>query len=144
MLRRKFLTAFLAAVATGVAFAPAFSLADHQGNGRGRGRGRRRRNQFEPKSFYREGPSGPSGPSGRSSGPDRARRALREGSVLPLGDIMGIVSRRFPGKVLDADLVREDRRFVYYLKVLDRRGRVTEVAVDGRSGRILGVRGRGR
>ena len=144
MLRRKFLTGFLATIATGFAVAPDASWADHERRERGRQRKRNRRrnrnrngnrNGNRPKSFYRESPSG------RSSGQDRARRALREGQVLPLGDIMGIVGRRFPGKVLDADLVRDGRNLVYYLKVLDRQGRVTEVAVDGQSGRILGVRG---
>jgi hypothetical protein len=143
MLRRKFLTGFLATIATGFAVAPDDAWADHErrprrrNQGRGRNRPRNRnRNRAQPKSFYQEGPAG------RSSGQDRARRALREGQVLPLGDIMGIVSRRYPGKVLDADLVQDGRSLVYYLKVLNRQGRVTEVAVDGQSGRILGVRGR--
>jgi uncharacterized membrane protein YkoI len=133
MLRRKFLTGFLATIATGFAVAPDDAWADHERRPRPRNRNR---NRAQPKSFYQEGPAG------RSSGQDRARRALREGQVLPLGDIMGIVSRRYPGKVLDADLVQDGRSLVYYLKVLNRQGRVTEVAVDGQSGRILGVRGR--
>ena len=141
MLRRKFLTGFLANIATGFALAPGTASAEHERGARGRSRNRgnrRRNNQFRPKSFYREGPAG------RSPGQGRARRALREGRVLPLGDIMGMVGRRFPGKVLDADLVRDGSRFVYYLKVLDPQGRLAEIAVDGQSGRILGVRGRGR
>jgi hypothetical protein len=142
MRRRKFITGFLAIIATGLAVAPPIALADHErkseGRGRGRGRGNRQRNESRPKSFYEEGPAG------RSSGQDRARRALREGRVLPLGEIMTRVRRNFPGKVLDADLVRDGNRFVYYLKVLDPRGRVARIAVDGQSGRILGVKGRGR
>ncbi|NQU70556.1 MAG: PepSY domain-containing protein [Rhodospirillales bacterium] len=142
MRRRKFLTGFLAIIATGLAVAPPIALADHERKRNGRnGRGRRdnrRRNEPRPKSFYEEGPVG------RSSGQDRARRALREGRVLPLGEIMSRVRRNFPGKVLDADLVRDGRRFVYYLKVLDPQGRVAEITVDGQSGRILGVKGRGR
>jgi uncharacterized membrane protein YkoI len=140
MLRRKFLSGLLASLATAMVAAPgAASADDNRSRGRRqRNRGdRRRRPRVQPKPFYREGPDG------RSSGQDRARRALREGQVLPLGDILGMVRRRFPGKVLDVNLVRERRGFVYYLKVLDRRGRVSDVAVDGRSGRILGVRGRG-
>ena len=148
MLRRKFFTGLLASFATGFAVAPGIASADHEGGGRdgrgrgrdrGRGRGNRRgRNQFKPKFFYQDGPAG------RSPGQDRARRALRDGRVLPLGDIMGMVSRRYPGRVLNADLVREGSRLIYYLKVLDPQGRVAEIAVDGKSGRVLGVRGRGR
>lgn len=139
MIRRKFLTGLLATIATGLAAAPDDSWADHQRNRGGRPRGRpRRRNRGRTRSIF------PQRPEARSSGPERARRALREGSVLPLGDIMGIISRRFPGKVLDADLVREGRRYVYYLKVLDPQGRLAEVAVDGESGRVLGARGRRR
>ena len=143
MLRRNFLTGFLATIATGFAVAPDDSWAEHERRPRGRNRGNgrnrprnRNRNRARPKYFYQEGRTG------RSSGQDRARRALRDGQVLPLGDIMGIVGRRYPGKVLDADLVRDGRRLVYHLRVLDRQGRVTEVAVDGLSGRIIGVRGR--
>ena len=122
MFRRKFLLGLLTSIATGFVIAPGIASAGHN---RRRGRG--------PKSFYQD-----------NIGQDRARRALNAGNVLPLGKIMGMLSRRFPGKVLDADLVRDGRRYVYYLKVLDSQGRVAEVKVDAQSGRVLGVKGRKR
>lgn len=122
MFRRNFVIGLLTSIATGFAIAPDIASAGHDRRGGG---GR--------KSFYQD-----------NKGQNRARRALNAGNVLPLGKIMGMLSRRFPGKVLDANLVRDGRRYVYYLKVLDSQGRVAEVKVDAQSGRVLGVRGRKR
>lgn len=134
MQRREFLTGILGFLAAGAVLGSDDARADHNR----KRRGRRRpppppRDGPRPRGFYQEGPP---------PGQDRARRALREGRVLPLGDILDSVRRRIPGKVLDVDLVQERRGFVYHLRVLDPNGRVLGVAVDGRSARILGVRGR--
>ncbi len=145
MKRRQFLTGILGFLAAGAALGIDDAQADHNRPRRPRRRRRRPqrdgsrsrppRNGPRPRGFYQDGPP---------PGQDRARRALREGRVLPLGDILDSVRRRIPGKVLDVDLVQEGRGFVYHLRVLVRDGRVLGVAVDGRSARILGVRGRKR
>ena len=81
---------------------------------------------------------------GAPPGHDRARRAVRSGHALPLEEILAAVERRYPGKVLDVELASGERGYVYRLKVLNRRGEVLAIAVDGASGRVLSVRGGGR
>jgi hypothetical protein len=66
-----------------------------------------------------------------------ARRALKEKKVVPLRDIVRVVSRRYPGDVLDARLRRTKSGFVYSLKILDAQGRVRRIAVDALTTRIL-------
>ncbi len=79
-----------------------------------------------------------------ATGPNRARQGVREGRLLPLEDILASVRPRVPGRVLDVQLSRRDRRDVYRLKILGRDGKVRLVAVDGATARILSVRGGGR
>jgi hypothetical protein len=77
-------------------------------------------------------------------GERRGRDAVRRGEIRPLEQVIAQVQRRYPGRVLDAQLDRSGERWVYHLKMLTREGRVLRVAVDAHSGRILDVRGRGR
>lgn len=72
---------------------------------------------------------------------DRARRALREGKVRPLADILAMVKDRLDGKVIEVGFEREDGRYVYELKVLDAAGHLREVYVDAASGEILKIEG---
>ncbi len=75
---------------------------------------------------------------------DKARGAVRSGEALPLGQIMRRVRPSYPGQLLDAQISRKGKRgpWVYDLKVLTPDGREQRLKVDGRSGRVLGVRGR--
>ena len=72
---------------------------------------------------------------------DRARDAVRSGQVMPLGQIVGQVGARYPGRLLDADLDRRGDNLVYRLRWLTREGNVLNIAVDGRTGRVLNVQG---
>lgn len=69
---------------------------------------------------------------------DRAREALRRGEILPLTRILPIVQRRVPGNVVEIELDSKDdgARIEYEIKVLTANGRVIEVKVDARTGRI--------
>jgi len=73
---------------------------------------------------------------------DRARSAVRAGQVVSLGEILPAVRRQFPGRVLDAGLIRRksDGHWIYRLKILRPNGAVTRVRVDGRTGAVLGTR----
>ncbi len=75
---------------------------------------------------------------------DRARDAVTAGQVRPLGKIMRQISRRYPGRWLDARLRQRGRtgRWIYHIKILDNRGSVQSLTVDAKSGRVLKVRGR--
>lgn len=77
----------------------------------------------------------------RGSAQDRARRAYEAGEVRSLADILSGIRGQVPGEMLDAEIEDRRGRRVYRLKMLDRGGRVRDVVVDGKSGRILDERG---
>ncbi len=78
---------------------------------------------------------------GRQNG---ARRAVESGDTRPLGEILPRVRSRFPGRLLDAQLMRRNGRPVYQLRILGPGGQVQVLSVDARTAEILGVRGGGR
>ena len=70
---------------------------------------------------------------------DRARDAVGAGDVLPLGTIMQRVGRRYPGRLLDANLGRGGQgRWIHRLKILTPKDRVRRLAVDAKTGQVLG------
>ena len=78
-------------------------------------------------------------PAWASGDQERARRALREGRIRPLAEILAMVQPRLGGRVIEVELGEEDGRFVYGFKVMTPRGRVREVEVDAATGEILEV-----
>src|SRR3546814_2981364 len=77
-----------------------------------------------------------------AAGQDDARRAFRPGQAIPLSYILSGLRERYPGRVLDADIVeRGGGDWTYGIRLLDPRGRVVELDVDARSGRVLRERG---
>lgn len=72
------------------------------------------------------------------------RRSVESGDTRPLGDILPQVRGRYPGRLLDAQLVRRNGRPIYQLRILGPGGQVQVLSVDARTAEILGVRGRGR
>lgn len=72
---------------------------------------------------------------------ERARAALEAGQIRPLTDILTEVERRYRGRVIEADLERDDDQWLYELKILPPNGRVFIVELDAATGRFL--RGRG-
>jgi uncharacterized membrane protein YkoI len=68
-----------------------------------------------------------------------AKRALEEGRVLPLSDILAKVKAEIPGKEIEVELEAEDGILIYELKMLRPDGRVQEVEVDAATGKILKV-----
>lgn len=81
-------------------------------------------------------------PNPERRGPGRARDAVQRGEIRPLEEVTARVQQRFPGRLLDAHLEQNGRRWTYYLKMLTHDGRVLNIAVDARTARILGVSGR--
>lgn len=66
---------------------------------------------------------------------DAARRAVANGELRPLSEILAAVRKEFGGKVIDVELEREDSgALVYEIEVLMPNGRVLELEYDGRTG----------
>ena len=86
----------------------------------------------------------PAGPDAAASEHDRARGAVQSGEVRPLGDILAGVRGRYPGRVLDANLRQQGRgQWRYDIKILQSDGRVVNLTVDARTGRVLRAKGQG-
>lgn len=75
---------------------------------------------------------------------ERARKAVKSGKILPLKKVLQRIAKtkKYPGKVVDAD-VREilnkktkKKEWLYFLKVVDKKGRVTDLVVDGKSAKV--------
>lgn len=123
------------------------ALADHDRRGYGNARnGTQIQRQAVPRPVFERRVQNRQrrGNSAAGSSHQRARDAVRSGQIRPLHDVLTMVKRRFPGRVLDADLQDRGGNPVYRVKMLTADGDVLSVLVDARSNRILGVRGRAR
>ncbi len=70
---------------------------------------------------------------------NRARDAVRQQQIRPLGEVLSAVQGRFPGRVMDVQL--DSGRWIYLVKLLTPDGRVQVISVDARTARILNVQG---
>lgn len=68
-----------------------------------------------------------------------ASAALARGEILPIARVLTIATERVPGDVLKVKLERESFGFKYEVKILTGAGRVREVEIDARTGRILKI-----
>ena len=73
---------------------------------------------------------------------ERARAALQAGQILLLQKVLERVQRSHPGDVLEVELEREDGRWVYELKLLQRGGSLLRLDVDARTAEVLRSRQR--
>lgn len=74
---------------------------------------------------------------------DHARRAVEDGTVLPLRRILDAVEAQFDGRVLEVELEREHDRWVYEVKLLASGGRIVELKLDAATAEVLGAKGAG-
>jgi hypothetical protein len=72
---------------------------------------------------------------------ERARAALEAGQIRPLSDLLAEVERRFRGRVIEADLERDDTQWLYELKILPPNGRIFIVELDAATGALVRARG---
>lgn len=67
----------------------------------------------------------------------RIRRLQRSGEILSLDQIFNHARAVKQGRILDADLDDDDGQLVYEIELLDPRGRVWEMKLDAKSGRLI-------
>ncbi|WP_254600880.1 PepSY domain-containing protein [Caulobacter sp. S45] len=103
---------------------------------------------FPPPAVGYGGPPRTFGGPGRGFGggwgaeQNEARRAVREGRQIPLGQAIEAVRRRSPGHELDAGLeAGPNGRPVYRLRWAGQNGRRQDYVVDAGTGAVLGVQG---
>lgn len=69
-----------------------------------------------------------------------ARDALQQGRVLPLRQVLDKIEREYQGQVLKIEFERDDGRYVYEIRLLQKDGRVAKLKVDAVDGRVLKIK----
>jgi uncharacterized membrane protein YkoI len=72
---------------------------------------------------------------------DEARRALEEGRVRPLAEILARVTEQLGGEVIGVEFERDDGRYVYEVKLITPSGHLREIYVDAMTAEILNSEG---
>lgn len=71
---------------------------------------------------------------------DQARAAMLAGEVMPLPALLERLQRTHPGQVLELELERDDGRWIYEVRLLQRGGQLVRLDVDARTAEVLRVR----
>ncbi len=82
------------------------------------------------------------GPALADNDHDRARRAVEEGRILPLKDILARAETAYPGQLIEAELEDEDGVMIYEIKMLTKDGRLMKLLYDAGNGALLKAKGR--
>ncbi len=67
---------------------------------------------------------------------DEVRRAVENGEIHSLTDILSTLRGKLPGEVAGVEIEHEGSRWLYEFRIVDSQGRLFEVYVDARSGEI--------
>jgi uncharacterized membrane protein YkoI len=70
----------------------------------------------------------------------QARSLIQSGEVIPLARAIGAARGSAEGEMIDSRLCRGGGGYQYVVTFLGSDGRVKRVTVDGRSGKVAGVR----
>lgn len=68
---------------------------------------------------------------------DEAKKLREAGDIQPLERILEKVRQQQPGRIVETELEKESRRYVYEVKVVDEKGVVHELEYDAKSGELL-------
>lgn len=66
-----------------------------------------------------------------------ARAAVARGEILPLEEILRRLPKAAGERLLEVEVERDDGRWIYEIELVDPAGRVRELEVDARDGRVL-------
>ncbi|MDO8606847.1 MAG: PepSY domain-containing protein [Phaeospirillum sp.] len=91
---------------------------------------------------FTAGPALASDGHGRSHDHDRARRAVEEGRILPLKEILNRAETAYPGQLIEAELEDDDGPLVYEIKMLTKDGRLMKLLYDAQTGELIKAKSR--
>jgi len=72
---------------------------------------------------------------------DQAREALVQGEIVTLDRVVAGLGDIAPGEVCEIELERENGIWIYEFKVISPDGRMLEVRIDGKTGKLIGKTG---
>jgi uncharacterized membrane protein YkoI len=70
---------------------------------------------------------------------DQVLDAVKRGEIKPLVDVLPVVEKAAPGRVVKVEVERRQGRIVYELKIVEPNGRVREVYIDATTLEILKI-----
>lgn len=70
----------------------------------------------------------------------RARRALKEGNIRPLSEILTKLDGTLDGEIVGIEFERDGGRYIYEFKLVTPEGRLVSVYVDAEDGAVLSRR----
>ncbi len=73
----------------------------------------------------------------RESEHEVVRGLLQQGDILPLEAILQHARRYREGRILETELERSNKRYVYEIEILDKHGVVWEMRFDAKSGELI-------
>lgn len=73
---------------------------------------------------------------------DSARDATKAGKIKPLPEILAVVKKKVPGRVVDVQLSKKKIPWIYRVKVLTRSGKVVKVFVNAETAKIVRIKGK--
>jgi len=73
--------------------------------------------------------------------PEQVRAATESGKIKPLSQILDVVRKRVPGKVLDVQVDNDGKPWLYRIKIRGQKGDVTSVTVNAETGQIMKIKG---
>ena len=68
---------------------------------------------------------------------DQVLHLVKQGQLLPLESIMSKYEGRLKGQLLDVEVEKEDKRFIYELELKREDGIVYEIKIDAQTGEWL-------
>ncbi len=71
---------------------------------------------------------------------DALKRAVENGEVRPLTEIMAEARDKLPGQIVGVKVEYEHARWIYEFRVVDAKGRLFEVYVDAKTAEIERVK----
>jgi len=68
---------------------------------------------------------------------DKARQLRASGQILSLEKLLEVARKIKPGEILETELDKEAGRYVYEIDILDAQGRVWELKLDAKDGKLI-------
>ena len=78
--------------------------------------------------------------SGKDDDSKKARDAVRSGNAASLGEVMGIVRKKYKGEVVRVRLTGSGKNLTYNIRIIDQQSRLVEIRINAVSRRILSAK----
>ncbi|MEQ8289052.1 MAG: PepSY domain-containing protein [Gammaproteobacteria bacterium] len=68
---------------------------------------------------------------------DEIKQLKDSGNIMPLESILQLVQKNYEGRIIEVELDKEDKTYVYEIELVDDNNIVWELEVDAATGKVL-------